>query len=88
MGGDNVPPNTILRAYGTGPLCLAWLKKGEKGIPVGQSVTALSLAFESFEELVNGLSHRNWGKFASIVRCSSDTAKLDITLSAARESVQ
>ena len=88
MGGDNVPPNTILRAYGTGPLCSAWLKNGEKGIPVGQSVTALSLAFESIEELVNGLSHGNWGEFASIVRCSSDSAKLDITLNIAREIAQ
>lgn len=88
MGGKDIPPNTVLRAYETVLLCLTRLKKGEDSVPVRQNPARLSLRVESLEKLVNGLSHGNWGEFASIVRCSSQAAKLDVMSSVAGEGMR
>lgn len=59
--------------------------KDRNGVPVGQNLASLSLVLDSFEKLVDGLSHGNRGKFTGIIRCGSDTAKLYIMSNVAEE---
>lgn len=82
---DSVPPNIVPRACERGLLCSTQLENGENSAPVGQNVARLGLMLDSLEKLVNRLSHGNRGEFTSIIRCSSDTAKLKITLNVAGE---
>jgi hypothetical protein len=84
-GGDNILPDTTLRACEGVLLFSARASDLGNDEPIRQTLARLGLFHYSLEKLVNRLTHGDWGEFASVVCSGSDTAELKAALRTDRE---